>query len=190
MDTFFMGFQSEMFWGPSLRWESGRSWGTGCWSQTLHSPGKIWDCEFLPKCMFLCQGGAYGDRVFSAFLLFLMWVFVLFCFHLPSVWESLLASICGFLSERISQCVGVDLVCLSEESSEFPVLPSFTKTLGSVLFVYTVISLSLFFFSCEQSYNLQIIIILSFPFQFLYLQFFFPYWLIALASTPRTMLNK
>lgn len=116
MDTFFMGFQSEMFWGPSLRWESGRSWGTGCWSQTLHSPGKIWDCEFLPKCMFLCQGGgAYGDRVSQPFYS-LMWVFVLFCFLICPVCGSH-QLVSGFLSERISQCVGVDLVCLSEESS-------------------------------------------------------------------------
>ena len=73
-----------------LRWESGRSWGTGCWIQTLHSPGKIWDSEFLPKCMFLCQGGAYGDRVSQPFLLFdVGFCFVLFFSHLPSVWESL-----------------------------------------------------------------------------------------------------
>lgn len=133
-------FRVRCFGGPSLKWESGRSWDTGCWIQTLHSPGKIWGCEFLLKCTFLCQGGAYGERVSQPFLLFLMWVFFFFSSFAQCVGVTQLVS--GFLSERISQCVGVDLVCLSEFRS-FLCCHLSPKPLNS--FCLFIIVLSFFF---------------------------------------------
>ena len=97
MDTFFMGFQSEMFWGPVHSGENQVEVGALDVGFKPFTPqGKSEILSFFPSVCFSVRVGLMVTEYLSLSYS-LMWVFVLFCFflicpvcgsHSASIWIS------------------------------------------------------------------------------------------------------